>query len=73
MLAFSLDGIEPAEDHDALFRFDEAIFVLAYRASPPGYRLLAVSLLWPTGLSEETFEKLALFIEVFDRVGMVGA
>ena len=45
MLAFSLDGVGPAEDHDALLKFGETISVLACRASLLGYRLLAVSLL----------------------------
>ena len=45
ILAFSPDGVGPAEDYDALLRFRETIFVLAYRASPLGYRLLVVSLL----------------------------
>ena len=73
MLAFSLDDIGPAEDHDALLRFRETVSVLACHASPLGCRLLAISLLWPAGLSEETFEELALLVEVFDRVGVVGA
>ena len=73
MLAFCPDGVGPAEDHDALLRFGEAVSVLAYRTSFLGRRLFAVSLLWPAGLSEETFEKLTLLIEVFDGVGMVGA
>ena len=73
MLAFRPDGVGLAEDHDALLRFREAISVLACRASFLGCRLFAVSLLWPAGLSEETFEELAILVEVFDGVGMVGA
>jgi len=73
VLAFCPDGIGPTEDHDALLRFKETIPVLACRATPLGCRLLAVSLLWPTGLSEETFEELALLVEVFDGVGVIEA
>ena len=73
MLAFGPDGVEPAEDHDALLRFRETIPVLACRTTPLDCRLLAVSLLWRVGLSEEMFEELAVLIEVFDEVGMVGA
>ena len=72
MLAFSLDGVGPTEDHDALLRFRETVPILAYHATPLDYQLLAVSLLWHAGLSEETFEELALLVEVFDRVGMIG-
>ena len=73
MLAFSPDGIGPAEDHDALLRFGEAISILACRASFLGRRLFVISLLWPAGLSEEMFEELAVLEEVLDGVGMVGA
>ena len=73
MLAFGPDGIRPTEDHDALLRFREAISVLAYRASFLGCRLFAVSLLWPTGLSEEMFEELTVLVEVFNGIGVVGA
>jgi len=73
MLAFGPDGVGPAEDHDALLRFRETISILAYRATPPDYQLLAVPLLWRAGLSEETFEELTLLVEVFDGVGVVGA
>ena len=73
VLAFRPDGVKPAEDHDALLRLGEAISVLARRASFLGRRLFAVSLLWATGLSEETFEELALLDEVFDRIGVIGA
>ena len=66
MLAFSPDGVGPAEDHDALLRFGEAVFVLACHASFLGCRLFGVSLLWPAGLSEETFEELTFLVEVFD-------
>ena len=72
VLAFCPDGIGSTKDHDALLRFREAISVLAYRASFLGYRLFVVSLLWPAGLSEETFEELIVLVEVFDGVGMVG-
>ena len=45
MLAFSLDGVGLTEDDDALLRFRETVSILAYRASPLGCWLLAVSLL----------------------------
>ena len=73
VLAFHPDGIRPIEDHDALFRFREAISVLACHTSFLGCRLFAVSLLWSIGLSEEAFEEFAVFEEVFDGVGVVGA
>ena len=73
MLAFGPDGVRPTEDHDALLRFRETISVLACRASLLVYRLLAISLLWSAGLSEEMFEELALLVEVFDRAGVVQA
>ena len=73
MLEFGPDGVRPAEDHDALFRFRETIPILACHATPPNCRLLAVPLLWRAGLSEEMFEELALLVEVFDRIGMIGA
>ena len=72
-MAFGPDGVGPAEDHDALLRFGEAISVLACRASFLGCRLFAVSLLWPAGLLEEMLEELAVLVEVFDGVGMVSA
>ena len=48
---------------------------LSLPATPP---FLAAAFLpspsfWPTGLLQETFEELAVLVEVFDRVGMVGA
>ena len=73
MLVFSPDGIGPADDHDALFRFGETISVLACCASILGCRLLAISLLCLASLLEETFEELALLVEVFDGIGVIGA
>ena len=73
MLAFSLDGVGPTEDHDALLRFRETISVLACRASLLGCHLLVVSFFRPADLSQETFEELTFLIEVFDGVGVVGA
>ena len=68
-----LDGIGPAKDLDAFLMFGEAISILAHRASFLGCRLFVVSLLCSVGLSEETFEELAVLVEVFDGVGVVGA
>ena len=45
MLSFSLDGIGPAKDHDALLRLGETVSTLAYCASTLGCRVLAISLL----------------------------
>ena len=73
MLSLGPDGVGSAEDHDAFISVGETISILACCTSFLGCRLFAVSLLWPTGLSEETFEELVVFVEVFDRVGMVGA
>jgi len=73
VLAFRPDGVGPTKDHDAFFRFGEAISILASRASFLGCCLFVVSLLWPAGLSEETFEELTVLVEVFDGVGVVGA
>ena len=38
-----------------------------------GRYLLALSFLRPAGLSQKIFEELAVLVEVFDKVGMVGA
>ena len=73
MLAFGPDGVGSTEDHDAFLRVGEAIFIPARRASFLGCRLFAVSFFWPTGLSQEMFEELAVLVEVFDGVSMVGA
>ena len=73
VLAFHPDDVRSTEDHDTLLRFGEAISVLACRTSFLGCSLFAISLLWPAGLSEETFEELIVLVEVFDGVGMAGA
>ena len=73
VLAFGPDGDGSAEDHDAFLRVGEAISVLARRASFLGCHLFAIPFLCPTGLSEKTFEELAVLVEVFDGVGVVGA
>ena len=73
MLELRADGVGSPEDHDAFLRVGEAIPVLVRRASFLGCRLFAVSFFQPTGLSEETFEELAVLVEVFDGVGVVGA
>ena len=51
VLAFGLDGIGSAEDHDAFLRVGEAVSVLARCASFLGCRLFAVSFFRPAGLS----------------------
>ena len=73
MLAFRPYGVGSAEDHDAFLRVGEAVPVLTHRASFFGCRLFVVSFFWPASLSQETFEELAVLVEVFDRVGVVGA
>ena len=73
VLALGADGVGSTEDHDAFVSIGETVSVFACRASFLGYRLFAISLLWPVGLLEETFEELVVLIEVFDGVGMVGA
>ena len=73
VLSLGPDGVEPAKDHDAFVWVRENVPVLACHASFLGRRLLAVSLLWPADLSEETFEELTVLVEVFDGVGVVGA
>ena len=73
MLAFGPDGVGSAKDHDAFLRVGEAVPILARRASFLGYRLFAISFFCHADLSQETFEELAVLVEVFDRVGMVGA
>ena len=72
MLAFGLDGVGSTEDHDAFLGIGEAISVLAHCAYFLGCCLFAVSFFWPAGISEETFEELAVLVEVFDGVGVVG-
>ena len=66
VLSLGPDGVGPTEDHDAFVWVRENVPVLAYRASFLGCRLFGVSLLWPAGLSEETFEELTFLVEVFD-------
>ena len=73
MLAFGLDGVRSAEDHDAFLRVGETVSIVARRASFLGCCLLAFSFFRPAGLSQETFEELAVLVEVFDGVGVVGA
>ena len=73
MLSLGLDSVGSAKDHDTFISVGEVIYVFAYRTSLLGCCLFAVSLLWSAGLSEKTFEELTLLVEVFDRVGVVGA
>ena len=73
VLSLGPDGVGSTEDHDAFISVGETVSVLACRASFLGCRLFAVSLFQPSSLSEETFEELIVLVEVFDRVGVVGA
>ena len=61
------------KDHEAFLGVGKAIIILAYHASFLGCCLFVVSLLWPAGLSEKTFEELIVLVEVFDEVGVVGS
>ena len=51
VLVFGLDGVGSTKDHDAFLRVEEAIPILARRASFLGCRLFVVSFFQPTGLS----------------------
>ena len=73
VLALGADGVESPEDHDAFLGVGEAIPVLSRRASFLGCRLFVVSFFQPAGMSQEMFEELAVLVEVFDGVGVVGA
>ena len=73
MLALGPDDIRSAKDHDAYLRVEETVSVLARHASFLGCCLFTVSFFRPTSLAKETFEELAVLIEVFDGVGVVGA
>ena len=73
MLALGPNGVRSAEDHDAFLRVREDVPILACCAPFLSYRLLAVSFFWPAGMSQEMFKKLAVLVEVFNGVGVVGA
>ena len=73
LLTLGADGIRSPEDHDAFLRIEEVVPILARHASFLGCRLFVISFFRPAGLSHETFEELAVLIELFDGVGMVGA
>ena len=51
VLALGVDGIGSSEDHDAFLGIGKAIPILARRAPFLGCCLLALSFLWPIGLS----------------------
>ena len=51
VLAFGLDGIGSAQDHDAFLRVGETASVLAHHASFLGCCLFAIPFFWPAGLS----------------------
>ena len=73
VLAFGPDGVGSTKDNDAFLRVRETISILARRSSFLGCRLFVVAFFRPADLSEETFEELAVLVEVFDGIGMVGA
>ena len=73
VLALGPDDVGSTEDHDAFLRIREVVPVLACRTSFLGCRLFVVSFFQPAGLSQEMFEELAVLVEVFDGVGVVGA
>ena len=73
VLALGVDGIGSPKDHEAFLGTKKAVPILARHASFLGYRLFAISFFWPADLSQEMFEELAVLVEVFDRVGVVGA
>ena len=73
MLALGVDGVESPKDHEAFLGVREAIFILARRVSFLGLLLLAFPFLWLGGLLQETLKELAVLVEVFDGIGMVGA
>ena len=73
MLALGVDGVGSPKDHEALLGVRGAVFILTYRASFLGLLLLAFPFLWPGGLLQEALEELAVLVEVFDGIGMVGA
>ena len=73
MLALGVNGIGSHKDHEAFLRVGKAIIILACRASFLGCCLLALSFLRPAGLSQKALKELAVLVEVFDRVGVIGA
>ena len=73
MLALGADGVGSPKDHDSFLGVRETVPVLACQASLLGCHLFAVSFFRPAGLSQETFDELAVLVEVFDGVGVVGA
>ena len=72
VLALGVDSVESPKDHEAFLGVREAIFILARRASFLGLLLLAFLFLWLGGLSQEVLEELAVLVEVFDGIGVVG-
>ena len=73
VLALRADDIGSPEDYDAFLGVGETFPILACRASLLGCRPSVVSFFWATDLSQEMFEELAVLVEVFNGVGMVGA
>ena len=66
VLALGVDGVGPPKDHEAFLGVGKAVFIL-------GRLLRAFPFLWLGGLLQETLEELAVLVEVFDGIGMVGA
>ena len=73
MLALGVNDIGSPKDHEAFLGVRKTIIILAYRAFFLGRCLLALSLLWPAGLSQKALEEFAVLVEVLDGVGVVGA
>ena len=73
MLAFGVDDVGSPKDHEAFLGVGEAIFILARRTSFLGLLLLAFPFLWLGGLPQKALEELAVLVEMFDGIGMVGA
>jgi uncharacterized membrane protein (DUF441 family) len=73
VLALGVDGIGPPKDPDAFLRVRKAVPILTHHASFLGCCLLTLAFFRPIGLSQETLEELAVFVEVLDGVSVVGA
>ena len=73
MLALRVDGVGSPKDHEAFIEVREVVSILTHHASLLGYLLLAFPFLWLGGLPQEALEDLAVLVEVFDGIGVVGA
>ena len=73
VLAFGANGIRSPKDHDAFLGIGKVVRTLAYHTPFLGYCLLALSFLWPAGLSQKALEEFVVLVEVLDGICMVGA